>query len=116
LPVGAMKPDTKLASKLQRRERITVSACGLMSRFVARLAQRMEKIGRLFRDDSIIGEPAESVVKGLAVAVVEGVMGGNPVAQKLGELAQLENRRRWVLAKISFGEGSEAHQLCVMRP
>src|SRR6266536_2549558 len=114
LPVGAMEPDAKLTSEFQRRQRICVIASRLMNRPVARLAKRVENVRSFFRNDALIREAAKRLFKSLAFAKIERVMGGNRLAQKLGKLAQLEDRRTGIVAKISLRQRPELHQLGVV--
>src|SRR6266516_3133434 len=76
LPVGAMKPDAKLTSEFQRRQRICVIASRLMNRPVAHLAKRVENVSGFLRGDGLIGEAPKSLFKAFAFPEIERVMGG----------------------------------------
>jgi alkanesulfonate monooxygenase SsuD/methylene tetrahydromethanopterin reductase-like flavin-dependent oxidoreductase (luciferase family) len=109
--IGAVKPDPKLARKFQRRQCIRVIAPGLVRRPVARFAKGVEHISDLLRDDALIGQAAKRLLKCFALAQIKGVMGCNRPGQKLGELAQLENRRAGIVAEISLRQRPQLHQL-----
>jgi hypothetical protein len=72
-----------------------------MSRPVPCLAKRVENVRSFFRNDALIREVAKRFFKGLAFAKIERVMGGNRLTQKLGKLAQFEDRRAGIVAKVS---------------
>ena len=109
-----MKPDAKLASEFQRRQRICVIASGLMSRSVPRFPKGVENVGRFFRNDALISEAAKRVFKCFALVKVKCVVGGNRLGQKLGELAQLENRRTGIITEISLRQRPKLHQLGIV--
>jgi len=67
---------------------------------VARFAQRMKDVGGLLGHDALIGEPAKRFFKIFAFAHIERMVGGNDLGQKLGKLAQLDDRCAGVIAKI----------------
>ncbi len=109
-----MKPDAKLASEFQRRKRVRVIAAGLVNRPVTRFAECVENVSSFFRNDALIREAAKRFFKGLAFAKVERVMGGSGLAQKLGKLAQFEERRAGIVAKVSLRQRPKLHQLGVV--
>jgi hypothetical protein len=114
LAVGAVEPDAKLASEFQRRQRIGMIALGFVCRPVTRFAKRMENVSGFLRDDAFVGEAAKRLLKGFAFVAIERVMGSNRLAQKLGKLAQLENRGAGIVAKVSLGQSPKLHQLGIV--
>ena len=55
-----------------------------------------------FREDALVAQTAKGLFKGLAFTEIERMIGGNSLAQQLGELAQLEDRGGGIIVEVSL--------------
>ena len=79
-----------------------MAALALMPGNVVSLALRVEHIRDFPRNDALKGQSAKRFLECIAVALIKSVAGGYSLAQKLSELAQLEDRGCWVFAEITL--------------
>src|SRR5271166_6297249 len=81
---------------------------------VARLPKRVEDVSGFLWNDALIGQAAQRLLKSLAFAEVESMMGGNRLAQQFSKLAQLEDRRDWIITKIALRQRPKLDKLGIM--
>ena len=91
LAVGPVEPDAELAGELERGQRVCMGALGLVDGGVSELAQRVEEVGDLSREDPFVGQPAERLLEGLPLVEVGGMVGGDQFGQQFGELPELDD-------------------------
>ena len=114
LAVGAMEPDAELAGELQRGQRLRMGALDLVGRAVPRLAQRVEHVRDLLRDDPLVGEAPQRLLEGLALSLIGALAGRDLLGQQLRELAQLEDGRGRVVAEVTLRQRGKLDQLRVV--
>lgn len=90
-----------------------VASC-FVRRPVARLAKHVENVSGFLRNDALIRQAAQRLLKSLAFAEVESVMGGNRFAQQFGKLAQLEDRRDRIIPEIALRQRPKLDKLRIM--
>jgi len=77
-----------------------VAALSVVNRDVAVLAQGVEDVRCLLRNDAFIRQPAQRFLEGFPLTPVERVVGSDQLRQKLGELPQFDDGGGRVLAEI----------------
>ena len=110
-----MEPDAQLAGELEAGQGLPVTAALLMGGSVAELAQLVEDIGRLPGNGPLEPKTPQRLLERLALADIKGVMRGDQVGDKFGELAQLEQAGGGVVPEVPLGQTAELHQLGVVR-
>ena len=114
LPISAMKPDAELAAELQGGQRIRMTAFRLVHRHIAHLAERMENVGCLLRDDALIGKAAQRLLEALPFVSVECMMSSDEFSEQLGQLPELDDSRRRVGAEVAFAQPTQHCQTGVV--
>ena len=109
-----MKPDAELAREFEGGQRVRMAAFGLMPGNVTCLAERVEHVRDFPRNDALKGQSPKRFLECIAVPLIKSVAGGYSLAQKLGELAQLEDRGRGIIAEITLRQRPKPHKLGVV--
>jgi hypothetical protein len=86
----------------------------LMGCIVAGLAQGVEYVRYLLRNDPVIGKASQCLFKGLTLSFIGGVMSGNQLRQQLSVLAQLENCSGGIGAEVALSQRSKLDELHIM--
>ena len=89
-------------------------APNLVGRRVTNLAKGVENVRCLLWDDTFERKSAKPVLKCLAFPLIKRVAGSDRLGQKLGKLAQLEDRRAGIIAEITLRKRPKLDELGVM--
>lgn len=79
-----MKPDSELGTELESGERIRMAPLRVVHRYVAQLAERVKKVGGFLRNDPIIAQASERLLKWLPFVAKDCVVGGDELGEEFG--------------------------------
>ena len=113
-PEGLMEPDAEGTREFQAIQRGGVIAPCLMGRGIPGFSQGVEQVGDLLGDRPLEREAPQRLVEAVAVIPVGALARCNQFGQYLSELAQLDERRRWISPKITLGQGAQSVKARIM--
>ena len=92
-------------------QRLPMVACRFVHSGVAQPSQLVEHVSSLTGKDAFERQPPQELLEGFQLTAIAAVVSSDQLGQKLGELPDLEQRSRWVVAEIALSLSPQQRQL-----